>query len=100
MERLTILKQRLMRAVITVALVMACATAWAQNFTYDDNDTYTTGQYAAGMLQVFDVLGRNVFSKEDLPLNAHLSTLTYKPGVYVLRLINGDTVRTQKIVVK
>jgi len=53
-----------------------------------------------GMLQMFDILGRNVFSKEDLPLTSHLSILTFKPGVYVLRLINGDTVRTQKIVVK
>ena len=53
-----------------------------------------------GTLQVFDVLGRNVFSKEDLPLNSHLSTLTFKAGVYVLRLINGTDVKTQKMVIR
>ena len=71
MERLTILKQRLMRAVITVALVMACATAWAQNFTYDDNDTYTTGQYAAGIFKC------SMFSEETYSQKMiYLSTLT------------------------
>ena len=42
MERLTILKQRLMRSVITVALVLACAMAWAETVeTYyiDENGT-------------------------------------------------------------
>jgi hypothetical protein len=84
MERLTILKQKLMRSVITVALVMACAMAWAETtvetYYIDENGEYTL----------------TVSS----PLTSNLSILTFKPGVYVLRLINGDTVRTQKIVVK
>ena len=46
-----------------------------------------------GTLQIFDAMGRQLFSKE-------LSTLNYTPGVYVLRLINGEHVRTQKIVVE
>ena len=45
-----------------------------------------------GVLQIFDALGRQLFSKE-------LSTPT-APGVYVLRLINGDDVKTQKIVIQ
>ena len=55
---------------------------------------------SAGTLQVFDVLGRNIFTQEDLPLNSRLSILTFKQGVYMLRLIQGNEVKTQKIVVK
>ena len=53
-----------------------------------------------GMLQIFDVLGRNVFTQEFSTPNAQLSTLHFKPGVYVLHLINGENLKTQKIVVK
>ena len=53
-----------------------------------------------GTLQVIDALGRQVFSKELSTINYQLSTANYLPGVYVLRLINGDSVRTQKIVIK
>jgi hypothetical protein len=52
-----------------------------------------------GTLQIFDALGRQLFSKEMTPLTSHFSPLT-SPGVYVLRLINGENVRTQKIVVR
>jgi hypothetical protein len=85
MERLSILKQRLMRSVITVALVMACATAWAETV-----ETYYIDENGAWLVRTFQLS----------PLTSHLSILTFKPGVHVLRLINGDTVRTQKIVVK
>ena len=53
-----------------------------------------------GTLQIFDAMGRQLFSKELSTFNSHLSTLNYTPGVYVLRLINGEHVRTQKIVVE
>ena len=53
-----------------------------------------------GTLQIFDAMGRQLFSKELSTFNSQLSTLNYTPGVYVLRLINGDDVRTQKIVVE
>lgn len=52
-----------------------------------------------GTLQLFDVMGRQLFSKQLSTENCQLSTPN-TPGVYVLRLINGDSVRTQKIVVK
>ena len=52
-----------------------------------------------GTLQVIDILGRVIFTKELSPLTSHLSLLTFKPGVYVLRLI-GEQVKAQKIVVK
>ena len=53
-----------------------------------------------GTLQVFDVLGHQLVTKQLSTLNSQLSTLNYKSGVYVLRLINGENVRTQKIVIE
>jgi hypothetical protein len=53
-----------------------------------------------GTLQVFDILGRNLFTQELHTLNSQLSTLNFKPGVYVVRLCNGKDVKTQKIVVR
>ena len=53
-----------------------------------------------GTLQIFDSLGHQLFTKQLSTLNSKLSTLNYTPGVYVLRLINGENVRTQKIVVE
>ena len=60
-----------------------------------------------GTLQVFDALGRQLLSKElptansQLPTaNCQLPTANFNTGVYVLRLINGADVKTQKIVVR
>ena len=53
-----------------------------------------------GTLQVIDILGRELVRKELATLNPQLSTLNYTPGVYILRLINGEDVRVQKIVIR
>ena len=53
-----------------------------------------------GTLQVFDVLGHQLITKQLSTLNSQLSTLNYTPGVYVLRLIDREKVRTQKIVIE
>jgi hypothetical protein len=50
-----------------------------------------------GMLQVIDMTGRIIVSRDAA---RHVSTNGMPAGVYVLRLINGDYVRTQKIVVR
>ncbi len=52
-----------------------------------------------GTLQIIDILGKELERKELSTLNSQLSTSSFVPGVYVLRLVGGDTVRTQKIVV-
>ena len=66
--------------------------------------THSTGSGTTGsgtsILQVFDILGRQHFAKELSTVNYQLSTANFPSGVYVLRLINGENVRTQKIVVK
>ena len=47
-------------------------------------------------LQVVDMMGRVVVSTD---VARNVSTSGIAPGVYVLRLINGENVRTQKIVI-
>ena len=57
-----------------------------------------------GTLQVIDILGRQMFSHEvnssfRIPHSAFLIPhSSFAPGVYVLRLVKGETVKTQKIV--
>jgi hypothetical protein len=50
-----------------------------------------------GTLQVIDMMGRIVVRRDAA---RHVSTNGMTPGVYVLRLIDGDTIRTQKIVIE
>ena len=50
-----------------------------------------------GTLQVIDLTGRVIFTGDAMN---RVSTNGMMPGVYVLRLINGDDVKTQKIVVR
>lgn len=51
-----------------------------------------------GTLQVIDVLGRVLVCRNASHASA-ISTSRMPAGIYVLRLINGDTVRMQKIVI-
>jgi len=51
----------------------------------------------ASILQVIDVMGRIIMQEENA---TRVSTSGMMPGVYVLRLINGENVRTQKIVMR
>ena len=51
-----------------------------------------------GMVQIIDVTGRILVERIDAV--RHVSTIGMVPGVYVLRLIDGENVKTQKIVVK
>ena len=68
------------------------------NFAFiSDGNIIVNGE---GTLQVIDALGRTLANKERSTLNSQLSTLTFKPGVYVVRLINGNDVKVQKVVVE
>ena len=49
------------------------------------------------MLQVIDMTGRIVLSGDAIN---RVSTSGMTPGMYVLRLINGDDVKTQKMVIE
>ena len=52
-----------------------------------------------GTVQVIDMLGRQIFSHE---VNSafRIPNSEFTTGVYVLRLVNGNNVKTQKIVIK
>ena len=52
-----------------------------------------------GTLQVFDMLGRLVYSREATS-DFRLLTSDFSSGVYVLQLIQGTQVRNQKIIIK
>ena len=53
-----------------------------------------------GTLQVIDVLGHQLFSKELSTANCQLPTANLPAGVYVLQLTNGNDLKTQKIVIE
>ena len=56
-----------------------------------------TGDYANAMLQIVDMLGHVVVNTD---VAHNVSTNGIASGVYVLRLINGNDVKTQKIVIR
>jgi hypothetical protein len=57
------------------------------------------GAEAGATLQIADATGR-VMVSGDATHASSLSTAGIAPGVYMLRLINGDDVRVQKIVIR
>jgi predicted outer membrane repeat protein len=67
-----------------------------ETFAYINNGNIIVN--GEGTLQIIDVMGRVIASCTDVARNVSTSGMT--PGVYVLRLINGNDVKTQKIVVK
>ena len=67
------------------------------NFAFINNGELVVN--GNGTVQVIDILGRQMFSHE---VNSafRIQNSSFAPGVYVLRLINGNDVKTQKIVIK
>ena len=75
------------------------ASTGSESFAFISNGQLIVN--GEGSLQVFDVLGHQLFAKELSTSHSSLPTPHFSAaGVYVLRLINGDDVKTQKIVVK
>ena len=62
-----------------------------------DGNIIITDADADAILQIVDVTGRVIVCRDGVHT---VSTDGMTPGVYVLRLINGDDVKTQKIVVR
>ncbi len=72
----------------------------SETFAFISNgNIIITGMDTNSTLQIVDVTGRIIISRKGDAMN-RVSTSGVVPGVYVLRLINGDNVKTQKIVVK
>ncbi len=76
-------------------LVFSTGNANDSQFAFISNgEIILNGQ---GTVQVYDVTGRMISSHNDV---TSISTNGMANGVYMLRLINGDNVKTQKIVVR
>jgi hypothetical protein len=69
-----------------------------ESFAFFSNGSLIINNEGNATLQVIDITGR-ILSSESV--NGSVSTtLNTTPGVYMLRLINGDNVKVQKIVVR
>lgn len=67
-------------------------------FAFFSNGEWVIGNEGEATLQVIDVNGRIVSNET---INGTVATsINTTPGVYMLRLVNGNEVKTQKIVVK
>ena len=65
---------------------------------YADGEIRIVSDACNASLQVVDMTGRVVVSRQGDAMN-RVSTSGMTPGVYVLRLVDGENVKTQKIVV-
>lgn len=65
-----------------------------ETFAYISNGNIVVS--GEGVLQVVDVMGRIIVRSDAA---RHIATSGMTPGVYVLRLIDGEKVKTQKIVI-
>ena len=68
------------------------------NFAFYSNGSFVINNEGNAELQVIDIMGRIVKS-ESINGCANVS-VNGAPGVYMLRLINGDNVKVQKVVVR
>ena len=67
-------------------------------FAFFSNGNWIINTAGEATLQVIDITGRIISSES---VNGSVSTtLNATPGVYMLRLINGENVKVQKIVVR
>ena len=75
------------------------ATGNAENdFAFFSNGSFVINNEGNATLQVVDVTGRMI-SSETINGCANVN-VNAAPGVYMLRLVNGDNVKVQKVVVK
>jgi hypothetical protein len=77
-----------------------CGDANGDNETFafiNNGNIIITEDMADATLQVIDMTGRIIVSRDGVHT---VSTGGMTPGVYVLRLIRGNDVRTQKIVIE
>ena len=71
----------------------------AESFAYYDGSDWVINNMGEATLQVVDMLGRIVNSTA-INGNVTMSIDNLSAGVYVMRLVNGNNVKVQKVVVK
>ena len=69
-----------------------------ETFAYYNGSEWMINNIGDATLQVVDVMGR-ILSNQTISGNTS-TTLNTTPGVYMLRLINGENVKVQKVVVR
>lgn len=79
-------------------LVFATGNATDDNFAFCSNGNWIISNDGEATLQVIDVTGR-ILSSETVS-GCVSKAISAAPGVYMLRLINGDNMKVQKVVVK
>ena len=81
-------------------IVFICGEASSADsgiFAYFNGTEWVVNYEGEAKLQMLDAKGRIVYSKE---ASHHVSTVGMAPGVYLFRLVNGNDVKTQKVVVR
>ena len=81
-------------------IVFVCgddSSADSETFAYFNGTEWVINYEGEAVLQMLDAKGRIVFSIE---ASNHVSTAGMAPGVYMFRLVNGNDVKTQKVVVR
>ena len=71
----------------------------SETFAFFNGSEWSISNIGRATLQVVDMLGR-IVSSESVNGNTTLSTTNLKDGVYMFRLVNGENVKVQKVVVK
>ena len=79
-------------------LVFATGNDNGETFAFFNNGLWIINNDGEATLQVVDALGR-ILSSENITGSCS-KAINAAPGVYMLRLINGDNVKVQKVVVK
>jgi len=70
----------------------------SENFAFYSNGSFVINNEGEAILQVVDVMGR-ILSSETINGSANVNA-NAASGVYMLRLVNGDNVMVQKVVVE
>ena len=79
-------------------LVFATGNADDNDFAFFSNGSFVINNEGNATLQVMDVTGRMI-SSENINGCANVN-VNAAPGVYMIRLINGENVKVQKVVVR
>lgn len=79
-------------------LVFAKGNNTEDNFAFFSNNRFVISNEGEATLQVVDVMGR-IIKSETLNGSASVN-LDAAPGVYMLRLVNGNNIKVQKVMVR
>lgn len=74
-------------------------TTSTEPFAFFNGSEWVINNTGEATLQMVDLTGR-ILSSESISGNATVSTANLSTGIYMMRLVNGENVKTQKVVIK